>query len=413
MNPYTQRGMIRDSTEFFGRTKELRDIFTLLWRPQSCSIVGPRRIGKSSLLYHLCCPKVYGQYLTEPETYVFVFLDLLELAELSVESFFLTLLERITEQSQGRVVVDSATDTGYGGFSKFIRRQSEEGWKFILCFDEFERMCGNPHFDDDFFGYLRSLAYNYNLAYVTASRRNLYELCLDQDIKTSQFWNIFTTRNLGLMTKDEAIELATVPFTRAGGHIRERESEFILEFAGTHPLFVQIACYHLFAMKKEKGKLDGLDYDLWRDDFHSDSLLHFKYAWRRLSRQEQRALRSLAEENKPQLRAEVVKSLQAQALITDTSGTLSLSSGAFRTFVLEQPLLADEEISPRLLDDDTERAVLEQELDQHKRNLYKLRQQAAIYAAGETPLHLLNQIEAEEMEIRRIEEQLRALEDKD
>jgi hypothetical protein len=34
-------------------------------------------------------------------------------------------------------------------------------------------------------------------------------------------------------------------------------------------------------------------------------------------------------------------------------------------------------------------------------------------AAGETPLHLLNQIEAEEMEIGRIEEQLRALEDKD
>jgi hypothetical protein len=60
-----------------------------------------------------------------------------------------------------------------------------------------------------------------------------------------------------------------------------------------------------------------------------------------------------------------------------------------------------------------ERAALERELSQRKRNLYKLRGQAAIYAVGETPLHLLNQIEAEEMEIRRIEEQLRALEDKD
>ncbi|TET15510.1 MAG: hypothetical protein E3J82_00830, partial [Candidatus Thorarchaeota archaeon] len=255
--------------------------------------------------------------MTEPETYIFVFLDLLELAELSVESFFLTLLERIVEQSQGRIVVDSATDTGYGGFSKFIRRQSEEGWKFILCFDEFERMSGNPHFDDAFFGYLRSLAYNYNLAYVTASRRNLYELCLAQDIKTSQFWNIFTTRNLGLMTKDKAIELITVPFARAGGRIEERESELVLESAGTHPLFVQVACYHLFARKEEKERLDALDYDLWRDDLYKDSLLHFKYAWQRLSLQEQRALRALAAEDKPQLRVEVVKSLQAQALITD------------------------------------------------------------------------------------------------
>jgi hypothetical protein len=58
-----------------------------------------------------------------------------------------------------------------------------------------------------------------------------------------------------------------------------------------------------------------------------------------------------------------------------------------------------------------ERAALERELAQRKGNLYKLREQAAIYAAGETPLHLLNQIQAEEVEIRRIEEQLRALED--
>jgi hypothetical protein len=57
-----------------------------------------------------------------------------------------------------------------------------------------------------------------------------------------------------------------------------------------------------------------------------------------------------------------------------------------------------------------ERAALERELSQRKRKLYKLREQAAIYAAGETPLRFLNQIEAEEMEIRRVEEQLRSLE---
>jgi len=61
----------------------------------------------------------------------------------------------------------------------------------------------------------------------------------------------------------------------------------------------------------------------------------------------------------------------------------------------------------------SEQAALKRELAQHKGNLYKLREQAATYAAGETPLHLLNQIEAEEMGIHRIEEQLRALEDKD
>lgn len=55
-----------------------------------------------------------------------------------------------------------------------------------------------------------------------------------------------------------------------------------------------------------------------------------------------------------------------------------------------------------------ERALLEQELAQHRRNLLRLRQQKAIYAEGEVPLRLLNQIEAEEREIQRIEKALRA-----
>jgi photosystem II stability/assembly factor-like uncharacterized protein len=53
-----------------------------------------------------------------------------------------------------------------------------------------------------------------------------------------------------------------------------------------------------------------------------------------------------------------------------------------------------------------ERDALERELDQHRGNFHKLRQQAAIYAAGEVPLHLLNQMDQEERDIQRIEERL-------
>ena len=53
-----------------------------------------------------------------------------------------------------------------------------------------------------------------------------------------------------------------------------------------------------------------------------------------------------------------------------------------------------------------QRQWLEQELAQHKRNLSHLRKQAAIYAEGEKPLHLLNQIDHEEQEIQRIQAEL-------
>jgi serine/threonine protein kinase len=57
-----------------------------------------------------------------------------------------------------------------------------------------------------------------------------------------------------------------------------------------------------------------------------------------------------------------------------------------------------------------EQTLLLTELTKHKRNLYKLRDQKATFAKGEEPLRLLNQIEAEEDEIRRIEEELKKLE---
>jgi serine/threonine protein kinase len=56
-----------------------------------------------------------------------------------------------------------------------------------------------------------------------------------------------------------------------------------------------------------------------------------------------------------------------------------------------------------------EQNLLLTELAKHKRNLYKLRDQRATFARGEEPLSLLNQMEAEEDEIRRIEEELKEL----
>ena len=71
-NPFTQRRMIRDSAKFFGRKEELHHIVNHLQTMQSVSIVGERRIGKSSLLYNLY------QTGTEKlgERYRFIYIDL-------------------------------------------------------------------------------------------------------------------------------------------------------------------------------------------------------------------------------------------------------------------------------------------------------------------------------------------------
>ncbi len=54
-----------------------------------------------------------------------------------------------------------------------------------------------------------------------------------------------------------------------------------------------------------------------------------------------------------------------------------------------------------------DRKYLYELLSRHQENLRKLMIQISVYAVGEVPLHLLNQIEAEENEIKEIEEKLR------
>ena len=55
INPYLNRTAIKDDRGFFGRRRELATIFSRIdaREPQSVSIVGERRIGKSSLLRKL------------------------------------------------------------------------------------------------------------------------------------------------------------------------------------------------------------------------------------------------------------------------------------------------------------------------------------------------------------------------
>lgn len=52
-NPFFNRGTITDTNYFFGRKTELRTIFSRISNLQSCDVFGPRKIGKSSLLYYI------------------------------------------------------------------------------------------------------------------------------------------------------------------------------------------------------------------------------------------------------------------------------------------------------------------------------------------------------------------------
>jgi AAA+ ATPase superfamily predicted ATPase len=81
-NPFFHRGPIRQRDHFFDRAGEIGQALGLLRNLQNVTVVGQRRIGKTSLLFRLADPVIHTEHGLSPAEYVFVYLDGEELTEL-------------------------------------------------------------------------------------------------------------------------------------------------------------------------------------------------------------------------------------------------------------------------------------------------------------------------------------------
>ncbi|MFQ6040270.1 MAG: hypothetical protein ACE5PV_05390 [Candidatus Poribacteria bacterium] len=280
MNPYLNRVMIRDPGDFYGRKREVARLYARINapRPQSVSVIGERRIGKSSLLWFIAHPENRDKYLDEPEKVMLLFLDFQENRDMKVEDFCSTLLGRLRGQMPDISIPSEGGD--YDALLRVIQEIDERGLKLILLLDEFEVVTQNENFDAKFYAFLRSLANRYNVAYITTSRRQLQELCHNKQISDSPFFNIFTTLHLRLLAHEEAMEMITVPSEREGIPL-EPYSDFLFDVAGTFPFFLQIACCALFEHLQAGGTMDEMGQMEVREIILEEAEPHFQYIWDR------------------------------------------------------------------------------------------------------------------------------------
>jgi hypothetical protein len=148
----------------------------------------------------------------------------------------------------------------------------------VLLLDEFERVTENPNFNDGFFYRLRSLAIHYHLSLITSSRRKLIELCHSPDIRSSPFFNIFANINLGLFTKDEALNLISQSLDGTGINFTEAEITTIFRIAGYHPYFLQAACSLLFSAYPKNSKQEERVIALYKG-FREEIAGHLAFYW--------------------------------------------------------------------------------------------------------------------------------------
>lgn len=339
-NPYISRGPVRQSHLFFGRVHEMQEIAAFVRGNQSIAVVGQRKIGKTSLLFHLMRPETRETYNIPPET-VIAYLDCEVLGTSTTEEIFGQFSGEIAATlSEMGLPAEPALETAIQkpsrlAFEGALRKLNQRGLRVVLILDEFERLSTNAQLDVNFFNALRSAAGRYPLVFITAAARPLIELTYSgqaQEILSSPFFNIFAPLFLGLLSEEDAYCLITELSSEAGVTFSEETINFIYELAGGHPLALQVACFHAFNMPDNLSMVE--------ESTTRELNAHFQYYWRNLTQTEQEALIRLNEasarvHNDTTLRA-ALRDLVQKCLLVQEDGLYHYPSRAWADFVSGQ-----------------------------------------------------------------------------
>jgi hypothetical protein len=221
---------VENPQDFYGQKHALRRIFSRIGaeRPQSVAVIGGIKTGKTSLLNCIAHETTRREYLDRSDAYRFCRVDSGAQAFRDSEDFVTGLQKHLGANPSGE-------DNHYNGLRKTVEALHEKGSKIVLLLDDFHLITSNSAFPLEFFSFLRSLANNYNLAYVTSSFLELQKLCVIKDIEESPFFNIFTNLSLGPLSLQEGMELLSALTGREDG-----ELERIVSWAGSFPYVLKL-----------------------------------------------------------------------------------------------------------------------------------------------------------------------------
>jgi len=332
-NPFFHRKPIKDRQYFFGRTEEIQRALRMLRNGECISIVGPRRIGKSSLLYHLCDPLVQQEHGLGEE-YAFVYINCEGLGNIDEAQFYQLLWEEIKRAlAGGRAEHWGEGISDFPGFCEALNTVQRRGHRLALFFDEFDTIATNPNFDrDHLFSDLRSLISTSTLVYATASQRDIYDLTnVDGSALSSPFFNVFTEIPLGFLKPVEAREMVTglLGIAEQEDLFTEQDLDFVFDVGGYFPFFLQLACDRLFERKAKHEGLTASDYESVRKRYAEDAKPHFNFMWGNLDAGERKAVQLACEGKVDELTYELRQRLEKKCILF---GDASFSS-VFAEFV--------------------------------------------------------------------------------
>jgi hypothetical protein len=301
-NPFTYGNPISDPARFFGRQREVEQVFSRLRNAEaeSSSLVGERRIGKTSLLHHLMHKQVRQKYGADSDQYIFVYADLQmvgpETTPTRLTRRLLRQLVRNTPQGEVKQIAEELRNLEVidnFAMADLFDAVDEGGLHVVLLLDEFENVTTNSNFGPEFFYGLRSLAIQHNLTLITSSVRELIELTHSEAIRSSPFFNIFANINVRLFSQEEARDLIAGYLEGTRVRFNDEETVKLIRLAGTHPFFLQAACHFLFeAHQRNLGPVERQAFLL--KEFREEATAHLEDYWRNSTDSEKIVLTALS-----------------------------------------------------------------------------------------------------------------------
>jgi hypothetical protein len=357
-NPFFHRGPIKDIDHFIGRGDTISHIFDRLRHTEDCSIIGPRAIGKTSLLHYLSHPDVVKKYHLDPKKYIFMYTDLARYGDSAGPADFLFEMFSRTEteitqngfftpEDISRINEESGTIIKKANKSLFeisdletlIGVLSGRDYRLVYMFDEFEYVANNTKFDVSFYGQLRAISGNpdYKVALITSSKKSIYDLTFDEEIKTSPFFRYFEDFNLGPMSYEEMegfFELSA----KSGVVFSPLVKKLIVTWSGRHPFIAQLACDYFFDMKVAGKKMDSESEEKHLVAFLKQHRKHFSYFWKQMNDKQQKCFWKLASgKSLPADCKGIINDLEEDYLVSTKNGGYEIFSTAFARFVSDMP----------------------------------------------------------------------------
>jgi AAA+ ATPase superfamily predicted ATPase/V8-like Glu-specific endopeptidase len=254
-SPFIAAGKIEIGGPFIGRTEELNYIVDRMRssHPTSVSVVGEKRLGKTSLLYHFS--QTWAERVENPEKYVVIYLSLENPHSKEENKFYQWVANTLhaCPQVKNNAALDNALKVA--AWNREVFEETLGKWKAlgvlpVLCLDDFDALLKNRAFDDGFYENLRYLMTQNYLMLVIASFEKLLAYKKTYGL-TSLFFNSGHTLFLKTFNEAEVTELVCLKDSLGRTVLSTEEQQLARDWGKHHPFLLQLAGHSLYEARQQ------------------------------------------------------------------------------------------------------------------------------------------------------------------